>query len=519
VRVYGQPASYGLFELDENMHPTPSIAETWTYDSTKFTYTFKLRKGIHFHDNPCFPGSRGREVTAKDFEYSFKRITNTKTRSTGAWIFRDKVLMKPDGNVSDSAFVAIDNQTFQIRLSRRFHPFLEVLTMPYAFVVPQEAIEKYGEGFRANPVGTGAFRFKEWREGESLILEKNPNYWKKDHNGGQLPYIDAVQVKFIEDPNQAFNEFEAGNLDFITGLPENAKNLLDKGKVKEEYRKKYTIEKVPYMNTEYIGFQLNRENYKDSTHPYLKKAFRQALSYAINRDEMIMSLRNGLGVPGISGITPNALPSFDSIKVKGYNYDPKKARELLKEAGFANGQGLPEIVLYTNSNDKEIAEFIQKQWSAIGVKARVEQNQFVKHQTMVDEGKVNLFRGSWLGDYPDAENYFSMFYSKNLSPVGPNKTHFMNKEFDALYDKAEGEDDHKENHFLLYEFYDKMDRQIVEESPVIVLFYDEILRIYSKSLVGLKTNATNILMLETVDFKKAGEDVKDAKMEQSKKAQ
>ncbi|MDX1902933.1 MAG: ABC transporter substrate-binding protein [Thermonemataceae bacterium] len=486
----------GLMELDENMHPAPAIAETYDLDSTGTLYTFKLKKGIIFHDDPCFPNGLGREVHADDFVYSFKRIINPKTHSTGAWIFLGKVHPNPD-----SAFVAVDRYTLQIRLKSRFAPFLEVLTMPYAFVIPKEGIEKYADNFRSHPIGTGAFKFKEWKEGEKLILTKNEHYWKKDLEGRKMPFIDVVQVSFINEPNQAYNEFVAGKLDFITGLPETAKEILDKGKIKEEYRKKYNVEKIQYMNTEYIGFLLNPKKYSDSTHPFLNKKFRQALSYAINREQLVLTLRNGLGTPGVSGITPAALPSFDSIRVKGYSYNLEKARQLLKEAGYEGGKGLPKLKINTYQTDKEIIEFVKKQWSEIGVDVTVESNQFVTHQKMVDEGNVTLFRGSWLGDYPDAENYFAMFFSENFSPVGPNKTNFKNATYDKLYKDAQGtQDNNEKNHLKLYEFYHQMDTLIVEEAPVIVLYYDEILRIYSKKLKGLKTNATNILFLENVDF-------------------
>ncbi|GAB4487722.1 MAG: ABC transporter substrate-binding protein [Raineya sp.] len=496
----------GLLELDENMYPSQAIAESYSWDSTETIYTFKIKKDIRFHDDPCFPNGLGREVLAEDFVYSFKRILDRKTRSTGAWIFRDKVHPNPD-----SAFVALDKYTLQIRLQRKFPPFLEMLTMPYAFVVPKEAIEKYKDDFRDHPVGTGAFVFREWKEGEKLILTKNPHYWKKDQDGNQLPFIDVVQVSFINDPNQAYNEFVAGKLDFITGLPETAKDILENGKVKEEFKKKYNVDKVPYMNTEYIGFSLDRENYKDTTHPFLKTKFRQALSYAIDREQIVLSLRNGLGMAGVSGVTPAALPSFDSVTVKGYSYNPEKARQLLKELGYEGGKGLPELKLYTYTTDKEIAEFIQKQWKEIGVNVSIESNIFIKHQQMVDEGRVTLFRGSWLGDYPDAENYFAMFYSKNLSPIGPNKTHYKNKDFDVLYDEAQSKDEHDENHLKLYEHYHKMDNFLMQEAPIIVLYYDEILRIYSKKIKGMKTNPTNILFLENIDFGNPTEESKEKK--------
>lgn len=493
----------GLLELDENMHPTQALAETYRWDSTQTVYTFTIRKGVYFHDDPCFPNGLGREVTAEDFVYSFKRILSARTRSTGAWIFREKVHPNPD-----SAFVALDRYTLQIRLQRKFHPFLSILTMPYAFVVPHEAIEKYGDDFRSHPVGTGPFRFKEWKEGERLVLEKNPNYWKKDSEGKPLPYLDGVEVRFIQDPNTAYQEFLAGKLDLIVGLPESAKeDIIKNGKINEAFKKKYNIDKVPYMNTEYLGFQLDPAAYGgDTTHPFLKKKFRQAISYAINREEIVNIIRNGLGVPGTSGVTPVALPSFDSTAVKGYTYNPEKAKQLLKELGYEGGKGLPKLTLHTYTTDDEITQNIVKNLKDIGIEVEVSKKLFIEHQRLVDEGKALFFRASWLGDYPNAENYFAMFFSKHISnPSGPNKTHFQNPAFDKLYLEAQERDENNEDYYLLYQYYHKMDNFIMEECPIVVLYYDEILRIYNKKIKGLKTNSSNTLVLESVDFAKVDE--------------
>lgn len=491
----------GLFEMDESMHPIPALAESWSISEDEKVYTFKLRRGVYFHDDACFPDGKGREVTAQDFVYTFERLLSPATASTGAWVFRGKVLTNPDGSIADSAFVALDDYTLQIRLMIPFPPFLDLLCMPYAFVVPKEAVDYYKDDFRRHPVGTGPFRLKEWKEGESLVLERNPSYWKAKLLGKDIPYLDAVLVRFIDDPNQAFREFQAGNLEFISGLPENAKDLLDaQGNPKAEYLEKFNIEKVDYLNTEYIGFQLNPENYANPNHPFLNRKFRQALAYAIDREELVFSLRNGLGKPGTAGVVPVGMPSFDSSVVRGYQYKPDKARELLKEAGYPNGNGLPELTLATYSTDRAIAEFIQKQWESIGVKVKIETAQFVTHQERVDNGKVNLFRGSWLADYPDAENYLAMFYSKYLSPAGPNKTHFINARFDSLYVAAMVGENHSINHFKRYDIYHKMERLIMDECPVIVLYYDDVLRMSQKYVKGLRNNPMNILTLEEADL-------------------
>ncbi|MBY0426905.1 MAG: ABC transporter substrate-binding protein [Cytophagales bacterium] len=486
----------GLVELDSNMEVIPSLAERWEISPDGKTYTFYLRKGVCFHDDPSFPKGKGKEMKASDVVYSFKRIISPKTSSTGAWIFNDKVLKTTDSTFSDTCFKALDDYTVRIYLQKTFPPFLQILTMPYAFVVSPEAAERYGKDFRAHPIGTGPFKFKVWEEGVGLVMLKNTSYWKKDYQNRPLPYLDAVQINFIKDKNLAFYEFKRGNLDFLSGIDEGTRDILlnKDGSLSQEYAGKFKLEKAPYLNTEYLGFQLDNTKYSDPTHPMLKKQFRQALNFAINRSELLTYLRNKLGFPGIAGIVPAALPSFDTSKVKGYDYNPEKARKLLAEAGYPNGKGLPEITLQTNATYKEVAEYLQKEWAKLGVFVKIDINSFATHQEMVDNGRSFFFRASWLGDYPDAENYLSLFYSKNFAPSGPNKTHFSSKVYDALYEKSLTETDEE----LRFQTYQAMENILMAESPVIILYYDEVIRLTQLNILGLKADAMNTLRLERV---------------------
>lgn len=489
----------GLFHLNENLDAEPELVTHWDLDTlTRTVYTFYLEQGVRFHDNECFEGGRGRSMNAKDFVYSFNRVLKT---GTGRWIFEDKVLRDPTtGDISDTCFVAVNDSTLRVYLNEPSPIFLQILAMPYAYVVPQEAVEKYKEDFRSNPVGTGPFMLKKWEERNSLLMVKNPSYWKKDENHNPLPYLDAVQVSFIDDKNQEFLTFSDGKLEFVTSITANSRDqILNKdGSIKEKFAGQFQIDKVPYLNTEYIGFHLEGKDEKDN--PFLNPDLRRALSYAINREGLVSFLRNSLGTPGNLGIVPEALPSFDKdgLIVQGYKYDEKKAQEALKKAGYPNGEGLPQLTLYTYPSDKEIAEYLQQQWEAIGVTVKIEQNQFSTHQDMVDNGKVQFFRASWLGDYPDAENYLKMFYgdSTNFAPRGINKTHYQNEEFDLLFDIAHEQD----NLFDRYDTYKKMDSLMMTEAPVIVLYYDEIIQLKQNYITGFTANAMNDLMLERVDF-------------------
>ncbi|HYG39458.1 MAG TPA: ABC transporter substrate-binding protein [Cytophagales bacterium] len=487
----------GLFELSNDLFVHPALADTWNISPDGKQYTINLKKGIYFHNDPSFADGKGREVVASDFVYSFNRILDQKTASPGAWVFNDKVLKDANGNPSDTCFKAVNKYTLKIYLSRPFPAFLQILSMPYTFVVPKEAVDKYGKDFSSHPVGTGAFSFKSWEVGNSLIMVKNGNYWKRDDRGRQLPYLDAVQVSFIADRGQEFLTFQQGKLDFVSGLDDNSKDLIlnRDGSIKKDFKDKFIVQKVPYLNTEYVGFQLDPKLYEDKNHPFFNKKVRQAMSYAINREEMVAYVLNNLGTPGTSGFVPAALPSFDKEKVKGYGYDPDKAAQLLKEAGFPNGKGLPEITIYSTAQSKAFLEYMQKQWANIGVKVEINLNQAATHLDLVNNGKVNFFRASWTGDYPDAENFLSLFYSKNFTPAGPNKTHFSNAEFDKLFEQSLTENDG----WKRFDIYQRMDQIIMDEAPVIVLFYDEVLRLTQNNVIGLDTDAMNILKLERAD--------------------
>jgi len=490
----------GLFNFSrKDLHAYPELVEDYHVSEDGLTYTFKIKENVYFHDDQAFKNGRGRELTADDFVYTFKRLMNPHTRAKGSWIFADKVKRDSDGKLAEDWIVTLSKYKLKITLERRFPGFIQLLAMPFTFVIPKEAVEKYGKDFRKHPVGTGPFMLKTWNENERLILVKNTKYWKRDWRQVVLPYLDAVEISFIEDKNQAFLSFEKGNLDFLTGISEISRNkILNKdGSIKDAFSSKFVVEKRPYIMTEYVGFLLKGTDQK--TNPLLNAKVRQALSYAIDRKNLISSIRNGLGTPGNHGFVPDAISSFDSIQIDGYKINIKKAQELLTEAGYPQGKGFPEITLNTYTTDKEIGEFLQKQWNKnLGIKVKVVTNQFATHKNMVDNGKVSFFRGSWIGDYPDHENFLAMFYSKNKAPFGPNKTHFNNLAYDKLFEEAQETD----KVFTRYTNYFKMNQMIIDNAPVIVLYYDEVLNLKQKNIKGFKTNAMNTLVLERVDIQK-----------------
>jgi peptide/nickel transport system substrate-binding protein len=476
-----------LVETDNQLRIVPGVARSWEVSADRKVWTFHLRPDVWFHDDPAFPGGKGRRMTAADIVYSFNRILDPATASSGAWIFHGRI-------DTGSAFRTPDDSTFVLRLSRPFHPILGLLTMAYCSVVPHEAVEKYGKDFRAHPCGTGPFRFRSWEEEQDLIFLKNEAYYEKDSTGRRLPYLDAVKISFKNEKATEFLLFRQGQLDFINEIDPSFKDevLSKKGVLKKEWQGKIELSVSPQLNTEYLGVLIDTNNALVKSSPLRSRQVRQAINYGFDRRKMMLYLRNSLALPAESGFVPAGLPSFDSTLVHGYHYDPAKARLLLREAGYPDGKGLPQVKLLTIPVYADFASFIAHQLEDIGIPIQIE---VVQKSLLLEEtaqSRALFFRGSWMADYPDAENYLSVFYSKNPAP--PNYTRFSDPVFDKLYEQALLENTDS----IRYRLYRQMDQRIIDASPVVPLWYDEVVHLINPRVHGLEPNALNLLELRRV---------------------
>lgn len=367
--------------------------------------------------------------------------------------------------------------------------------MPYCSVVPHEAVEFYKSDFREHPVGTGPFRFKLWKEGVKLILLKNENYFEQK-NGSRLPYLDAIEVSFISDRQSAFIEFLKGNFDFLNSIDVSYKDELLKrnGEMQSKYKGHFKMMTKPYLNTEHLDILMDPEMPVMENHPLNNKLIREALSYGFDRQSMMAFLRNNIGTPGVYGIVPPGLPSFDSSMDKKFTYNPSRSKALLKEAGYPDGEGLPVIVVSTDPLYLDLCEFIKAQWERLGFRIKIDVNQGGIQRKLAAEQKLAFFRASWIADYPDPENYLALFYSKNFTPGGPNYTHYSNKEYDRLYEEATTETNDERR----YQLYHLMDDMLMRDIPIIILYYDQVVRLVHNNVSGLQTNAMNLLVLKEV---------------------
>ncbi len=479
----------GLVQLDNNLKVLPCIANSWTISKDGLIYTFKLRKDVYFHKSIVFKDST-RRVIASDFVYSLNRIVDEKIASPGTWIFQNVKITN-----GKYCFAAPDDSTFVIELKKKFPPFLGLLTMQYCSVIPHEAIKTYGRDFRKNPVGTGAFKFKMWKEGVKLVMLKNENYFEWDGNN-HLPYLDAIAVTFIVDKQSAFLEFVKGNIDYMSGIDASYKDelLTVNGHLNPKYNNKFKMITQPYLNTEYLGILMDTTKDVIKNNPVRIKEVRQAINYGFDKIKMMRYLRNNIGTPALSGFIPKGFQCFDTTKVKGYNYDPDKARKLLAKAGYPNGKGLGEITISTTASYLDLCKYIQNQLNELGLKVKIDVNQPATLLELIAQSKATLFRGSWIADYPDAENYLSLFYSPNYCPIGPNYTHFKNNTYDNLYELSQNEI----NDSIRNTYYNKMDQLIMDEAPVIVLYYDQVLRFVQNNIDNIGSNPMNLLTLKSV---------------------
>ena len=468
----------GLVQLDENMKIKPCIASQWEISENGTLYTFYLRPDIYFHAHEKFGPTKTRLVTAADFEFSFKRLLDPKLASPGGWVL---------SAVDD--FFAKDNHTFQIKLKHPFPAFLGLLSMKYCSVVPKEIIEYYGTDFRSHPIGTGPFFLKRWSENNKLVFRNNQRYFEIDSAGNKLPYLEAIAITFLADKQSEYSQFIQGNLDFISGLDAAYKDdiLTPNGKLQAKYKPSINMLKSPYLNTEYLGF------YMDSDIPEVQsRLLRQAFNYGFDRNKMITYLRNNIGSPANGGFIPRGLPGFEPTI--GFDFNPEKAKALVTEYKRLTNNPNPTLKLSTTENYLSFCEFIQRALLDIGLNISIDVMPASALKSAKANGKTALFRASWVADYPDAQNYLSLFYSKNFAPNGPNYTHFKNEEFDRIYEGAMIET----NDSLRIELYKKMDAIVMKEAPITVLFYDEVVRFTQKNIDGLGINPTNLLELKKV---------------------
>lgn len=428
------------------------------------TYSFELRDDAFFIDDPCFPGGKGRVVTSDDVIYSIKRFAdaNTNTQSYMLWenvvagMDEFRAETRKAGKAPNYARLQIsgirkqDDRHFTITLVKPNPLALLPLAASQLAIHPREAVEKYGDDFKRHPVGTGAFKLKTLSRRGTIVLVKNPRYHgvypsegdPGDREAGlladagkRLPLVDEVQMPLHEETQPALLQFLVGNLEWVAMDRDNFVKMAFKDKtgfhLKPDFADKFDVYSAPYLSVEYFSFNLDDKLIGKN------RALRQAIAYAFDNAGFVNEMRNGRGDVLRAPVPLPIAGSQNDIDSQLIPYDLEKAKQLLAEAGFPGGKGLPPITIeYRNSNTmlRQEFEYRRANLAKIGVELRANFQTFSSFLDRVDRGNFQVMAGGWQADYPDAENFFQLMYSKNKRP-GPNSSNYDNPEYDALFEQ------------------------------------------------------------------------------------
>lgn len=431
----------GLVRFDQaDLSVQPALADSWTVDTTRTVYTFKLRPGVRFHDDTCFVNGVGREVTATDVLDSFTALCSHGPLNQMFWLFQDKVA---GANAQYAATVkgmpgpgvrgveVIDPLSVRITLTAPWPNFLQVLAHQGCWIFPREAIAHYGVDVQWHPVGTGPFRVKRFIRGKVLVLERWADYWGVDEHGNRYPFLDAVRCTFEKDKGKELDEFLKGNLSVVYELPQGRTDVLGGAPA-------FQVQTIPGLIVQFYGFDRDRPPFDDVR-------IRQAFNLAIDRQALVDSTLNGLAVPATHGVVPPGFKDYPYGRVPRLGFDPERARALLAEAGHPGGTGLPTIHLQVNNDGfgyVRVAEFVRSMLEQhLGVRVITSVLPADQYYLNMERGNIQLWREGWVADHPDPENFLALFHGKSVpldtaEPSYLNSTRYRDAVYDSLLDQA-----------------------------------------------------------------------------------
>lgn len=468
----------GLVELDSTLGVVPALARSWQVSEDALTYRFQLRTDAAF----CDPsGNLFKLLNANDVVATFRRLIDPKIASPGAWIFVDKVQ-------GPESFQAENDSTVLIELTRPFPAFLSLLSMNFAYIMPEEFTQKDKGYLARHACGTGPFYLKRWEQEVKMVLRKNTRYFEKV-GAKRLPYLEAVNIDFVKNKQTAFMQFVSGKYDFFNGLESSIKDELfsKEGQLNPAYQSQFKAILTPFLNTEFIAFNLS----VSGPAVLQDKAFRLALSLAVDRAGLVRFLRNGVGDPGHQGFVP---PSLMNVSVKGQQLDLEKAKDWLQASSYKG----EVLTLATTSDYLDMAIYLQKAWESLGVNLGVQVESGGMLRQKRNQGDLQLYRGSWIADYPDAENYLSCFYGPYQFPNGPNYSRYSNPDFDHKYERVAGLGQPENGGQSRDSLLAKADELLIQDAAVIVLYYDKSVRLIQNEVRGLANDPANRLVLKRV---------------------
>jgi oligopeptide transport system substrate-binding protein len=505
----------GLTRLNNaTLKVEPAIAEKWEVDASGTKYTFHLKKGVVFQDDKCFSGGTGREVKASDFKYSFELLCKN-TPENGAFVstFKDRVKGANaafDGKGTLDGVKVIDDYTLEITLEHPSTVFLQILAESICGVVAKEAVEKYGKDIK---VGAGAFIFDATHSNkDKVVLRKNPTYYGKDSLGNKLPFLDSILIYTVPTKEQELAMFKDGKLDMITSLPSQSIKEMVETQIQDfqSAPPKYLLDNAAEMITQYYTFNITRP-------PFDNIKVRKAFNMAINRKKLVEeTLNNQAFGAALYGFTPQTFSGYDITKIKGYDYNVAEAKKLLAEAGYPNGRAFPPVKIILNSggarNTNVVVEIQKQLLENLNVNVDFEVIPMIKKMDLAASGQADIVREAWVADYPSPESFLSVFYG-GIVPKDPNQksypntVRYKNPQYDKYY--MLGRD--AINRDSSFANFMKAEQILMNDAPVMVLWYDGNYRLINYNIQNMHTNAMRYRNLSDVYFKAAAKQKTETK--------
>ena len=450
----------GLVQYDSALTIVPALAEFWRASRDGAVWTFNLRHGVKLH--------HGREVNADDVVYSFARILDPKTRSGAAELFlniKGAREFREGRAKSVSGLVALDRRTVQVTLDDHVAPFVAIAAVGHAKIVPRDLVESQGEAFGAQPVGTGPFRFVRWDRGREIVLEANAEYFDG------APRLTRLLFRIFpgEQRDAMQEEFQKGNLeDAPVPARVDRRALATSGG--------YIYVKRPMISARFYGFNTRAKPLND-------RRVRQAIVQAIDRETIVEGVYLGQ-VTYARGVLPPGMLGFNP-GLTGYPYDPARARELLAQAGYPGGRGLPPLTIWSGARQADIVRehaLIKKWLAAVGITADFQYNtDWQAFSKMLDDGKLPIFLYAWYADVPDPDNFLTkLFHSK--SPR--NFFGYANPVVDELLTGARSAGDIQRR----VELYRRAEQLILDDAPIVPVFHRAYERLFQSYVRSVEVN-------------------------------
>ncbi len=485
----------------------PGVAESFTKSTDSKVYTFKIRKGITFHEDACF-GGKTENLTAHDVKYTLDLACSGlkknqvghifKMRIVGAEEFSEQTKGKktiPTSGVS--GIKVIDDQTLQITLLNPSPGFEVILTNPSLGIVSKKAFKYYGDKIEKHAIGSGPFMLESASE-DKVTMTRNPNYWKKDEFGNQLPFLGSVVVKYAKNKKSELLAFGKAQTDLVLEIPvEHIENILGSLKEAQEGKNiKHKVDGEASMSMSYIAMACESEEFKDVR-------VRKAFNLAIDRNAIIDTWLEGEGWPAENGFVPK-MPNYDNSAVTGHNYNVQKAKALMNAAGHSNGANFPTLDFYVNSKQgsgvHKMCLAIQKQLKDnININLNINLCSLDERKKAIASGEAKIWRAGWVADYPDPENFLALFYGGNMGEnlYQVNPFHFRSPKFDELFEAASHEEDARKREKL----YQQCDQIVIDEAAVIPILTDDHVVMINARVRNFKASALESLNLTSVYIK------------------